>query len=63
MGKLIVIDGLDGSGKSTQTDLVAKALAEQGIKVRQISFPDYKEPSSALVKMYLSCLLYTSRCV
>ncbi|HIT93928.1 MAG TPA: deoxynucleoside kinase [Candidatus Faecivivens stercoripullorum] len=54
MGKLIVIDGLDGSGKSTQTDLVAKALAEQGIKVRQISFPDYKEPSSALVKMYLS---------
>ena len=54
MGKLIVIDGLDGSGKSTQSDLVAQALRQQGKKVRQISFPDYQQPSSSLVKMYLS---------
>ena len=54
MGKLIVIDGLDGSGKSTQSDLVAQALTSQGKRVKQISFPDYNEPSSALVKMYLS---------
>lgn len=52
-GKLIVIDGLDGSGKSTQSELVAKKLRELGEKVELISFPDYKEPSSALVKMYL----------
>lgn len=54
MGKLIVIDGLDGSGKSTQSDLVAQALTSQGKRVKQISFPDYNQPSSALVKMYLS---------
>ena len=54
MGKLIVIDGLDGSGKSTQSDLVAQALRQQGKKVSQISFPDYQQPSSSLVKMYLS---------
>ena len=48
MGKLIVIDGLDGSGKSTQSDLVAQALRQQGKKVRQISFPDYSHPSSSI---------------
>lgn len=53
MGKLIVIDGLDGSGKSTQSELVIEKLREKGEKVLLISFPDYKEPSSALVKMYL----------
>ena len=53
MGRLIVIDGLDGSGKSTQSELVIEKLREKGEKVLLISFPDYKEPSSALVKMYL----------
>lgn len=53
-GKLIVIDGLDGSGKSTQSRAVAQALSAWGWTVRLISFPDYAEPSSALVKMYLS---------
>ena len=54
MGKLIVIDGLDGSGKSTQSERVADALRKMGKKVRLISFPDYEEPSSVLVRMYLS---------
>lgn len=54
MGKLIVIDGLDGSGKSTQFELVQQSLSEQGIAVKAISFPDYSQPSSALVKMYLA---------
>ena len=53
MGKIMVIDGLDGCGKSTQLDLLNKALDAQGINYRQISFPDYSQPSSALVKMYL----------
>ena len=52
-GKLIVIDGLDGSGKSTQSERVAKCLRAQGERVELISFPDYGEPSSALVRMYL----------
>jgi len=53
-GKLIVIDGLDGSGKSTQSERVACRLREMGHKVKLISFPDYAEPSSTLVKMYLA---------
>ncbi|MCI7804375.1 MAG: thymidylate kinase, partial [Oscillospiraceae bacterium] len=53
-GKLIVIDGLDGSGKSTQLELVQKKLEDMGVPVKTISFPDYESPSSALVKMYLN---------
>ena len=53
MGKLMVIDGLDGCGKSTQLQLLDEALSACGIAYRQISFPDYSKPSSALVKMYL----------
>ena len=53
MGKLMVIDGLDGCGKSTQLQLLDKALKKEGGNYKQISFPDYEQPSSALVKMYL----------
>ncbi len=53
MGKLIVIEGLDGSGKSTQLDLLPKALKEKGFDSKSVSFPDYESDSSALVKMYL----------
>lgn len=53
-GKLIVIDGLDGSGKSTQFEIVSDKLQKLGYTVKAITFPDYSEPSSALVKMYLS---------
>ena len=54
IGKLIVIDGLDGSGKSTQFEIVSDKLQKLGYTVKAITFPDYSEPSSALVKMYLS---------
>ncbi len=54
MGKLIVIEGLDGSGKSTQLELLPKALKERGIETKSVSFPDYESNSSALVKMYLN---------
>ena len=53
MGKLIVIDGLDGSGKTTQFELIQKILSDRGIPVKAISFPEYDKPSSTLVKMYL----------
>lgn len=54
MGKLIVIEGLDGSGKSTQLDLLKTRLKEENVPSTAISFPDYESESSALVKMYLS---------
>lgn len=53
-GKLIVIEGLDGSGKATQAKRLCEKLEERGEKVRKVSFPDYESDSSALVKMYLS---------
>lgn len=52
-GRLIVIEGLDGSGKATQSRLLTDALARQGLLVRQVSFPCYESDSSALIKMYL----------
>lgn len=53
-GKLIVIDGLDGSGKSTQTARVFERLKRLHERVLLISYPDYAEESSALVRMYLN---------
>ncbi len=54
MGRLIVIDGLDGSGKTTQFDRLGEYLSASGTSYKKICFPDYDEPSSALVKMYLA---------
>ena len=53
-GTLIVIEGLDGSGKATQAKLLFESLQQKGKNVRQVSFPDYDSDSSALVKMYLA---------
>lgn len=54
MGKLIIFEGLDGSGKGTQTQLFCQALRDKGQDLQQITFPDYESDSSALVRMYLS---------
>lgn len=54
MGKLIIFEGLDGSGKGTQTALTAQKLAARGADLRQITFPNYASESSALVKLYLA---------
>lgn len=54
MGKLIIMEGLDGSGKGTQAELLARRLTEQGRTLRKITFPDYASDSSALVRMYLA---------
>ena len=53
MGKLIVIEGTDGSGKSTQFKKLTQRLEAEGKAFRQLEFPQYSEPSSALIKMYL----------
>ena len=54
MGKLFVIDGTDGSGKQTQFEKLKERLTKEGIDYRVVSFPNYDNPSSSLVKMYLS---------
>ena len=52
-GKLIVVEGTDGSGKATQTAALLSALEKAGKPVRALSFPCYSSDSSALVRMYL----------
>lgn len=54
MGKLIIIEAGDGSGKATQTQKLYERLAEAAYKVKKITFPNYESPSSSLIKMYLS---------
>ena len=53
MGKLIVIEGTDGSGKSTQFRLLTQRLENENIAFQKLVFPQYSEPSSALIRMYL----------
>lgn len=52
-GKLIVLEGTDGSGKATQAGLLCKSLAARGIPWREIDFPRYGKPSAAMVQEYL----------
>lgn len=53
MGKLIVIEGTDGSGKSTQFRLITERLTAENRQFQKLVFPQYAEPSSALIRMYL----------
>ena len=53
MGKLVVFEGIDGSGKTTQFELLCDRLSAEGRDFTRVRFPRYDEPSSALVRMYL----------
>ena len=50
---LVVLEGLDGSGKQTQVSLLIDRLKDEGYNVYHLGYPDYDSKSSALVKMYL----------
>lgn len=52
-GRIIVIEGLDGSGKATQSKLLMEKLSEK-YNVKKLSFPDYESDGSAPVRMYLN---------
>ena len=52
-GKLIIMEGIDGSGKSTQYKILRERLAAEGKEFRSIVFPRYSEESSALIRAYL----------
>lgn len=52
-GKLIVLEGTDGSGKSTQFKLLCSRLEAEGRPFQRLVFPQYQQPSSALIRMYL----------
>ena len=54
MGKLIVIEGVDSSGKETQTKLLFDYLTTKGLNVKKVSFPDYESDFCMPVKGYLA---------
>ena len=53
MGKLIVLEGTDGSGKSTQFQRLTDRLSQEGRQFQKLVFPQYSEPSPALIRMHL----------
>lgn len=53
-GRLIVVEGVDGSGKQTQTELLYERLVKEGFLVKKVSYPRYHKDSTAMVKLYLN---------
>ncbi len=53
-GKLFIIEGVDGSGKETQTKRLYERLKSDHTNIKKVEYPNYKNDSSALVKMYLN---------
>ena len=54
MGLFIDLEGLDGCGKTTQTELLCKRFEKENIKYKKIKLPDYESDSSILVRKYLN---------
>ncbi|OGY61758.1 MAG: hypothetical protein A3H06_00630 [Candidatus Colwellbacteria bacterium RIFCSPLOWO2_12_FULL_44_13] len=53
MGKLVVFEGVDGSGKNTQLELLTRRLEEKGIKFKTIAFPRHGNPAACFIDKYL----------
>lgn len=53
-GKLVIIEGVDSSGKATHAEMLYERLLKENEKVKKVEFPNYSSDSSALVKMYLN---------
>jgi thymidylate kinase len=53
-GKLIVFEGTDGSGKTTQLELLKKRLISEGKQVEIADFPRYGQKSAYMVEEYLN---------
>lgn len=53
-GLFIMLEGTDGSGKNTQTELLLKKLKKDGYQAEQINFPQYGQRSAAMVEDYLN---------
>lgn len=53
-GKLIVLEGIDGSGKTTQLNLLIKKFKKENIKFKTIDFPQYTSESSYFIRQYLN---------
>lgn len=56
-GKLIVFEGTDGSGKATQTRMMAERLEKEDIPYRVIDFPRYGNPFAEPARLYLQGVL------
>lgn len=54
MSKLIVIEGIDGSGKGTQSKILKERIIKENYDLFQLDFPQYQDDSSYFVRQYLS---------
>lgn len=59
-GKFIVLEGIDGSGKATQTILLSQKLEKDGYDVKFINFPQYGQRSAGLIENYLRDQKYSN---
>lgn len=59
-GLFIMLEGTDGSGKTTQTERLVERLKKEGRDVEMISFPQYGKPSATMVEAYLNGKLGTA---